>query len=144
MNELAAFMTARLDEDEATAKAAYCEGPTPQQPTAPPVGAWWTTPQLMTALGLGTYLDARHIALHDPARVLRDVEADRKILAALKRAEEYSDHVFGPVPPDDIAPGEWPGERIRAAAQVLALEQVVKIRAERFDGHPDYRQEWKP
>lgn len=87
---------------------------------------------------------AAHIALHDPARVLRDIEADRKLLAELAQAADYSDRVFGPVPPRDIAPGEWPAERLRAATQVLVLERVIRIRAERFSGHADYEDGWKP
>lgn len=56
--------------------------------------------------------DSRHITMNDPARVLRDVEAKRKIVDAYERA------------PD------WAGrEDVRWIAAIDA-------------DHPDYKQEW--
>ena len=74
MGDLAAFLAARLDEDEAAAKAA-CE-------------ANWYLEDRKQVSGYGdeftmatlTSGDAAHIARHDPARVLREVEAKREIL----------------------------------------------------------------
>jgi Family of unknown function (DUF6221) len=144
VDDLIAFVAARLAEGEAAAKAA--ETGTPWHATAGESG-----PRVTTGPGEDDHWDrevsfavwicddeadgcpdanrammaeARHIALHDPARALREVEADRKILALLEQ---------------DVVDGR---ERDYEATEIL--EQVVKIRAERFDSHPDYRPEWKP
>lgn len=133
MNEdLIAFWRARLDETQAAAEAAQGRNPAP-----------WT----WKAVGARDYLqeirDARdsfvaefaggadvrpdiaiHVTLHDPASVLRDIAADREILAAHEAAGRASREVYA----DQVA------------AEVLG--KVVKIRAARFSVHPDYRKEW--
>ena len=165
MINLTAFLYARLEEDEAIARAAadsveeapgfwrYDEG---ARPVPRIIGTSWEsslTDGVWNCDDPDDHCDelrhpsrsaGKHIARHDPARVLRDVTADRKLLTALERATEYSDRMFGPVPPDDIAHGEWPGERMRAATQVLILEYVARIRAERFSDHPGYWPGWAP
>jgi hypothetical protein len=61
----------------------------------------------------------RHIARWDPARVLADVEADRKLIAEFLRCGPHTQGHVG-------------------------LLGAVKIRAERFADHADYREEWRP
>jgi hypothetical protein len=125
MSDPIAFANAGLDEDEATAGAAYCQGPSAQQPTAPPEGSWWTTAQILGALGPGTWLDARHIVLHDPARALREVEAGRRILARHRGC------------PDGDGPCEtWFGHE--PPCPDLADLLV------RWADRPGYRPEWAP
>jgi Family of unknown function (DUF6221) len=116
VNDLVAFLTARLDEDEAAAKAAYCYGPSSMQPTAPPAGSWWEPAEIMGKLGVGTFNDAQHIARHDPARVLREVEAKRAILA------------------------QWEHSPPGSPVLTFALYNLAAV----YGDHPDYRQEWKP
>src|SRR6266702_4239538 len=76
--DLAAFWAARLDEDEAAANAARA-------------GPWrYDGSAVIAATGLNVTPagahhsihedDAAHIARHDPARVLREVAADRRIM----------------------------------------------------------------
>jgi Family of unknown function (DUF6221) len=137
VDDLIAFLKARLDEDEASAKAAYCKGPSEQQPTAPPEGAWWTVPQIMTALGPGTYLDAGHIARHDPGRALREVAAVREIL---DMAEERAGRDL----PEGVHDGRDPDERERDEDLAAMLGEVVRIHAAIWDDHPGYRPEWRP
>lgn len=75
MDDLIAFITARLAEDEAAAKLAR-----PDYFTFEVLG-------IFSALG-----DMRHVIRHDPARVLRELAAKRAIL---------SEHIVGgwhPVP----------------------------------------------
>jgi hypothetical protein len=73
MSDLVAFLNARLDEDEAAARAA-----------APGVlsgrdAAGWC--EVLLAKGIGADDEgAKHIARHDPGRVLREVAAERAIL----------------------------------------------------------------
>lgn len=81
MDDLIAFIRARLDEDEAAANAGARRVGMP----------WRAEPQPGTPGGLvidelglvgstGGRYAAEHIARHDPARVLREVEALRHIL----------------------------------------------------------------
>ena len=69
-DDLTAFVTARLDEDEAAAKA-----------TAEP--RRWHPDHFEEA----SEADQVHIARHDPWRVLSEVEADHRLLAEWQKAE---------------------------------------------------------
>ena len=69
----------------------------------------------------------QHIALHDPARVLADVEADRQLLDAYEAAIQ---------PTDEHDPKVW-GYR-------TGLEYAVRTRAQAYVGNPGYRKEWQP
>lgn len=115
MDDLIAFWAARLDEDEAAAKKAVELGD----------GVWALAPHF-------------HTARHSPARVLRGVEADRGLLDLLDRATRYRDRVFAQPSPRSVS------DEMRAVTQMLALEQVVKLRAAVHSDHQDYRPEWKP
>ena len=131
MDDLIAFLNARLDEGEAAAKAAT-PGPWVVGRTSGEDGEW-NYGSHVAAMGeekrmlldmctgytrskhVGT---AEHIALHDPGRALRDVAADRQLL------REY-----------DVA--------YRTTAQE-GLRLAVRIRAAVHSDHPGYRPEWKP
>jgi hypothetical protein len=134
-DDLVAFLRARLDEDEAAAKAAAG--------VAGPDWAWKTDVTLddevtdyLIAPG-GTLLAdtrggsdgdlAEHIARHDPARVLREVEAARAIVAAYLKAK-------------GIEPDDWADD----PALCEGLHMAIYARAAVYSDHPDYRQEWKP
>lgn len=102
MDELIAFLEARLAEDEAAANA-------------------WLP------LGNPTEAQRDHIARHDPARVLADVAAKRKIVdvaaesVALKDLSYYEDHS---------------GERELAA---FVLRQL----AQPYADHPAFDPAWR-
>jgi hypothetical protein len=72
---------------------------------------------------------AGHIVRHDPARVLRDVEAKRRILAA------YVDD-------DRVRFGAF--ESCSDSCPRQMLDEVVKLLAMPHDQHPDYREDWRP
>lgn len=134
---LAEFLAARLDEDEATAKAAT---PAPwvvddydsktiyvdahEQYVVP---IWDMRPEDQRPE------DAAHIARHDPARVLRDVEAKRKILAI--HQPHLSD--YGEPPTCSAC---WPEPKI--GTHPLYPCSTVRALAAVWSDHPDYRQEW--
>lgn len=86
MADIAQFLAARLDEDERAAHAAQLRRPTPwqQRPAeggALPNGVWVDDAfDDGVAVANGSYV-ADHILRHDPARVLADVAAKRRILA---------------------------------------------------------------
>ena len=92
---------------------------------------------------------AGHIVRHDPARVLADVAADRKLIAryqaaeeghkealkALREAKQYGgDEDVYYVAAEDVA-----AAHARAGAYLTVLED----RAARFSDHPDYQPHWR-
>ena len=148
MDDLTAFLTARLDEDEAAAKGAR---PAPwllEEETGGfgPV-AWISMPfghgmptgitGLTTFVPLGTK-DAqtmRHIARHDPARVLREVAAKRTFLRWFTSAEGEPLYMLLDQTPEELG---------RGGGTVLRGEWILREMAAVYSDHPDYRQEWKP
>ena len=129
---LIAFLSARLDEAESTARATsrpawrkwgvepWYDGEFLNDGRTERADLWGAAGAgLFTAQGALATVMADHIALHDPASTLRDIDADRKLIAAYENVAEYSD--------------PW-----------IGLDLAVRIRAERFSDHPGYRPEWKP
>ncbi|WP_328917260.1 MULTISPECIES: DUF6221 family protein [unclassified Streptomyces] len=137
--EVAAFLRARLDEDEADARAA-----TP--------GAWSADDSdyagAIRSCGGADVIaggrrggdasvsesteDAPRIARYDPARVLRDVEATRGVLAM------YDQMVVDMAAPDAATSG--PGR-----IAVTVLTPVLCHLARAYSDHPDHRaDEWAP
>jgi len=108
VDDLIAFVTARLDEYEAAAKKtlrslAWMIDNDVQPSISPSLAEEWITRS---------------------AHALREVEADRAILVLLGQ---------------DVTDG-----RERDYDATGMLEQVVRIRAAVWNGHPGYRPEWKP
>ena len=98
--ELAEFLAARVADDEEAAQAAvrWSEGATEWADAGEP--------------------DWQHIARWDPARVLAECEAKRRIVEQLA----------------PIAEETWD----------VDLGRVLKLLALPYADHPDYRQEWRP
>ncbi len=107
MHDLTAFLRARLDEDERVARAAvdFDYGVRDWADDGDPVNA--------------------HIARHDPARVLREVEAKRRLLEQFRLRGDSVRAVVRPV-----TGGVW--------------DDLLRLLALPYDGHPDYREEWRP
>jgi hypothetical protein len=98
-----------------------------------PAGSFGPLPHLVIDAEEVRPQDARHIARHDPARVLREVEAKRVILAG-HRPDERERYWCGRcriVRDDNI----WVGPAYPCST-LLALAAV-------YSDHPDYRAEWK-
>jgi hypothetical protein len=74
------------------------------------------------------------MADNDPARVLAECEAKRRIVRAAREAIRFSDET-----PDDGSPRS---ERIHGAA--TAYEYVLEYMVRTYADHPAYQQEWKP
>jgi hypothetical protein len=152
MDDLVAFLRARLDEDEAAAAAA-------QQETT---GCWtaretdWGGGSVVEDGGGALILPTAandvhypHVARHDPARVLAEVEAKRKIVDA------YLPPGADPHPglPCINYEGQDPAqydeygacERHWQASKTLLHEDfVLRLLALPYAGHPGYRPEWAP
>lgn len=135
MDDLIAFLRARLDDDEQTAKAATWDED---------MSARWqagsssydkrrSSPRwyVMDAYDDGVIGDvdpqgnddegvARHIACHDPARVLAEVDAKRRRLELLADAIRRGHDDY------DIA------------TELLPLEALP------YANHPDYKDTWRP
>lgn len=129
MSDPVAFVSARLDEDEAAARAA---APGPWR--GHEAGGWR---EVLLAKGISlNAADAEHIARHDPARVLREVAAKRAIL-------EYFLE-----PPDGFRTGN--AEVISGAAigsgrgpgLLTVIEAIVLDLAAVWSDHPDYDPAW--
>ncbi|MGG7608863.1 DUF6221 family protein [Streptomyces sp. ZG43] len=118
---LIAFLQARLDEDEEEARAAT-------------QGDWVWSREFVTPPGYHHRTvgplepgDAAHIARHNPARALAEVEAKRRIV----RAHE-----------------KWCAGRCEAKYPEGGFDAAhywsVKSLAATYADHPDYREEWRP
>lgn len=133
--DLVDFLRARLAEDERLAKAAISDARTPpnwrgvQGP-----GRWITDGPVVVGDDMTIYdegghdeAQAEHIARHDPAHVLADVEARRRIV-------EHCSATIG-------AAGEPPGID---HDDIPAIERVLRLLALPHADRPGYRAEWKP
>ena len=123
------FIAARLDEDEAAARVAT-EGP--WSFVGYDDSGWAVVAndehEIVSRSGSD---DATHTALHDPARVLREVQAKRDLLAHAERSLADADKLetIGAQPADVFtirAPAEW----------------TLSILAAPYSDHPDYNPEW--
>lgn len=92
----------------------------PNPPWELPQFAIPTAEEIPTAVG-------GHIARHDPARVLAEVEAKRKLLT------EYAE-----VRQNEGADYEWAG------GWASGLGKAVALMALPYADHPDYRDTWRP
>ncbi|MCT9092817.1 DUF6221 family protein [Streptomyces sp. ASQP_92] len=117
MDDLVQFLRDRLDED---AEAAGTATPGPWHADGGSVYATHPTDEVVS------YTDsAEHIARHNPARVLADIEAKRQILDL---------HVAEPGQHPDFC-GHDKHELPCPTLRLLALP---------YADHPDYREEWRP
>jgi hypothetical protein len=128
VDDLIAFLRARLDDDEQTARAAH-------QPN------WLTDGRRGLRYGLDdewmtdalTTADADHIARHDPARVLAEVDAKRQIVTAYEEAAtEFK----------DIGPGMVSYDRM--VGSVSSLRTAIECLSLAYADHPDYQDMWRP
>jgi hypothetical protein len=135
VTDLVAFLRARLDEDEAAAKAAEENSFAPWAIVNPGEVVYFEDrgdegkPYIVAECD--GVEEAEHIARHDPARVLREVEAKRRIV------DRYEDAVTRQ---DDPA-----HSRIAAFHEVAEYDDwVLPLLALPYSDHPDYREEWRP
>lgn len=142
-NDLIAFLRARLDEDEQAARdAAVWWGDSDEPGEAlhwrrVPCGHIWHNHDSSIADEVMPP-HADHIARHDPARVLLEVEAKRRLVAEIFEYEATEDGELGCChSADDIAAGQCPGTDLDKlpALRLLALP---------YADHPDYREQWRP
>ncbi|APE21429.1 MULTISPECIES: DUF6221 family protein [Streptomyces] len=138
MEDLIAFLRARLDEDEELALQAQQLGGAPSWDSAADV---LLLPGLKTRRRLAeqgvpdALQDAveAHAARHDPARVLADVDAKRRIVTAYEEAAtEFQ----------DIGPGMVSYDRM--VGSVSSLRTAIECLSLAYADHPDYQDMWRP
>jgi len=128
MDDLAAFITARLDEEAAEASLIGGGGfPAPKWTTEPSrSGSWVVLRETDDATPIGYISVGRneheHITRHDPARALREVAAKRIIVRGITAALPL-------LPYGDPAYQD-------------ALLHILRTMAAVWSDHPDYRAEW--
>lgn len=128
MEDLIEFLRARLDDDEAYARQAFAD----HNDAGPDwIELWSGSVQVgehEDLVEIGDSGISRHIVRHDPARVLREVEAKRRIIGLLTDPDVYDE--------DDnpVYLGGY-GEAYVDAVRLLALP---------YCDHSDYREEWRP
>lgn len=151
MTDIAAFLTARLDEDQAVAEAAAAIDPGPWTADASDKGF----PNGRSGAGSGivyaaddiglwdcegsntlcmTAPSAEHVARHDPDRVLREVAAKRAIIAI---------HA-----PKDVDAADDTGDRLATVCGNCDYEawpcQTMFFLAAVYADHPDFDESWRP
>ncbi|GAA0347789.1 DUF6221 family protein [Actinoallomurus spadix] len=131
MTDLVEFLRARLTEDEQTALAVPVGSinlpPAHWSAGSGPLGEGWV---------LGTKEDinahsaeaAEHIARHDPARIVREVQAKRRLL------DQLYPEIKGA---DEAIEGEWNRNPYNA-------DGLLELLALPYANHPQYREEWRP
>jgi hypothetical protein len=146
MTALVAFTEARLAEDKAAALSAAAEH---DDLTAEPRPNWyvqqwahpdetavvadsessaWPVARLKDRPDGAPSERAAHIALHDPARTLREVEATQAMLAEYHRAAE-SLRLY----PNAVN-----------AASLLIAQTMLQHAASTWSDHSSYEESWKP
>lgn len=146
MSELVEWLKAQLDEDERVALAATA-GPWFVHDTYLDRGGYTAT-VLSGEIGHGelrawlptmrsdvawdnernVWNDAKHIARHDPARVLREVEAKRRIIDLYARTQR------GYI--EQGSSDDFTGEQY--------LRDVLRLLALPYSDRPGYQEEWRP
>ncbi|MCT2591120.1 DUF6221 family protein [Streptomyces sp. N2-109] len=140
--DLTAFLRARLDEDEAVARKAK---PGPWRADGGSVYAAHPTDEVVDYARDNS---APHIARHGPARVLREVEAKKRMVTAYEYALEmktanaanYQAWVNNDAPPYPEA-AEGTDEQRR---EIPGLAHALRLLTLPYADHPDYREEWLP
>lgn len=137
MDDLITWLRAQLDDDERYARVAAARGDV-WGLEEPKMDGWGGDELPQAVIGGGKPLlwlnpeyasvdVGEHVARHDPARVLREVEAKRRVLDEFKAATAFS-----------LLP-DTPG-----GGYASALAEVVRTLALPFSDRPGYREEWKP
>ncbi|MDX3835625.1 DUF6221 family protein [Streptomyces europaeiscabiei] len=163
MDDLVQWLTARLDTDEQIAREAT-EGPWRNAPTArhhatasgrseeavfgspPDVGAM-VVAVTGEAVERRNLVNAEFIAAHDPARVLREIDAKRQLLgqyvSAAKSAED-----LGAARDRLSAQGRdtlMTGLELESAIHRRdTLRGVLRLLAAPYSDRPGFREEWSP
>lgn len=157
MDDLVEWLRAQLDEDERIARAAggrdWMLLSVPRFSTPGDPGEVEIGDQLVA---LPTPEVAQHIAAHDPARVLREIDAKRQLLdahngdcsPACRRDHTFSGSCglrsMGPVEEIDGMPWVRNEDGRQVPAPPVTTEWTLRLLALPYADRPGYREEWRP
>jgi hypothetical protein len=140
VSDLVEFLRARLDEDEQAAKAAtdgpwtvdnetYAEAIRSADGTHVVAGGRWGD----EASVFETTEDAIHIARHDPARVLREIESKRRLIESIEtlRAPLQRSWADG-------------SSSLAVMGMLTEVDKALAALALPYADHEDFEEEWKP
>ncbi|MFC5217298.1 DUF6221 family protein [Streptomyces coerulescens] len=144
MDDLVRWLGQQLNEDERIARAACWDEQSDEWTARPPQASYErytvadylddgvvvVTPENADADGVG-----QHVALHDPARVLREIEAKRLQIAWCTATIGHRD----PARYRDALEKDDPD----ALAVMLAVK-TLRLLAGPYADRPGYREEWRP
>jgi hypothetical protein len=145
VDDLAAFLRERLDNEAELARATMSR--------ANPQEGVWTFAEMQVRDDAGHLVvrhtwpnEGEHIARHDPARTLREVEAKRRIielheLAVSKDPARFSALTGEPLPDAyevTCAVCGWADDDPTSGCETLRLLALPHA------DHEDYREEWRP
>ncbi|MFI7408745.1 DUF6221 family protein [Streptomyces sp. NPDC049627] len=146
IDDLVVFLRARLDEDEEIARKATARQPGGETWMYDGTGvragsdlkvAWPQVPVI-----------AEHIARHDPARVLAEIDAKRQVIAPYAVALEERESVRARMrkvldsDQDEFMRLHRQESELIETARVLA--PAVQALALPYADHTDYREDWRP
>ena len=150
-NDIAVFIKARIDDDERIALSV-------QDNSAPWTGQW----KVDGEHALRTYNDwvlashhpepfrpgfLTHVAHHDPARVLRGVEAKRRLIADLLAQEHFlNDREWYGCRAVTDGRGDEPDQPTGepcTCGRDEDVERRLRLMASEWSTHESYREEWK-
>jgi hypothetical protein len=145
MDELVRWLREQLDKDTTLAKRAA------NMKLDLPSDAPWERARLLIEQGRAA-ADEQHIAEHDPARVLREIEADRELLAEYERLvraheahQKEADRLNEAGDDDPFRTAALRREADYLPAMLHVLEGWAKRKAAVYRGRPGYRaEEWAP
>jgi len=132
VDDLVEWLRAQLDEDERIARAAAREGGPAWQYDGHAVLT--RREGDLVAVGSQDFLElerGNHIAAHDPARVLRETAAKRRMVEAYERTS----HGERTAPHDDM--------RDVARAKVDSWRFALRLLALSYGDRSGYREEWR-
>lgn len=126
MDDLAVFLRARLDEDDAAAQRVRSSWRQIGETGVIVASDGERAEECANGNWAGI---AEHIVRHDPARVLREIQAHRTTV------DEYDIALGAPAATDQAAYWKGHAETLREVCLRLATVHA---------DHPDYREAWRP
>lgn len=152
MQKMVAWLRAELDEDERIVRAAT-GGPWIAEVSGEtgncviPADAQSTREYVARTQLYAAVFDAEHIARHNPARVLREIEAKRKLLDEYASAVQFRDEAAARMQAAvDVPGGKWAAEDeaayLRWQQVAAVLEHPVTLAASVYTDKHTFRERW--
>ncbi|MCU8589332.1 DUF6221 family protein [Streptomyces sp. A13(2022)] len=138
MDELVVWLRAQLDEEAEAAQRAFSGQADPENGWGAyrPEGQRHTTITPHVGIVHET-VQADHVVTWNPARVLREIEAKRHILAQCAYWNERADR-------EAADPPKYPQPGLDLGLLLDAMNPVLRLLAQPYADRPGYREAWRP